>query len=186
MRILLAEDSSRSGNQIQFLLERAGHTVLHVVSGKQAIACHEADPFPVIIADLKFPDLDGFELCRQVRERVRSEYVYIILLIPPGPDFPFDQAAAAEVDDVLFLPVNADILRARLRVATRMFDLYQELDTLRGFIPICTHCKKIRQEQGLWQQMETYISSHSHARFSHTVCPECALRELEQRPAQRP
>jgi hypothetical protein len=81
---------------------------------------------------------------------------------------------------VLVLPVNADALRARLRVAERMLNLYEELDILRGLIPICAHCKKIRQEQGLWQQMETYIASRTHVRFSHTICPECALRELGQ------
>lgn len=180
MRILLVEDRSRTGNQLPFLIERAGHSVLHAASGKQALACHEADPFPVIIADLSFPDLDGFELCRQVRDRTRSEYVYVILLVQPGKPFPYDQAEAAEVDDVLELPVNADALRARLRVAERMLNLYEELDMLRGLIPICAYCKKIRQEQGLWQQMEAYISSRSHVRFSHTICPECALREFGQ------
>jgi two-component system OmpR family response regulator len=75
LRILLVEDGSRTGSQLSFLIERAGHAVLHAVSGRQALACHEADPFPVIIADLSFPDLDGFELCRQVRDRTRSEYV---------------------------------------------------------------------------------------------------------------
>lgn len=180
MRILLVEDRSRTGSQLSFLIERAGHTVLHAASGKQALACHEADPFPVIIADLCFPDLDGFELCRQVRDRARSEYVYVILLVEPGKAFPYDQAEAAEVDDVLERPVNADALRARLRVAERMLNLFEELDMLRGLIPICVYCKKIRQEQGLWQQMEAYISSRSHVRFSHTICPECALREFGQ------
>lgn len=178
MRVLLAEDSPQAGNQLQFLIERAGHAVLHAASGKQALACHEADPFPVVIASLGFPDLDGFELCRQIRDRVKSEYVYVILLVQAGDAFPFDQAEDADADDVLVLPVNADVLRARLRVAERMLKLYEELDTLRGLIPICAYCKKIRQEQGLWQQMEAYISSRSHVRFSHTVCPECALREF--------
>ncbi|MBU2547049.1 MAG: PAS domain S-box protein [Proteobacteria bacterium] len=49
-----------------------------------------------------------------------------------------------------------------------------EVKTLRGFIPICSQCKKIRDDQGYWQQVEQYIHEHSDARFTHGLCPECA------------
>jgi diguanylate cyclase (GGDEF)-like protein len=49
-----------------------------------------------------------------------------------------------------------------------------EVKTLRGLIPICARCKRIRDDHGLWDQIETYISQHSEAVFSHGVCPECA------------
>ncbi len=48
-----------------------------------------------------------------------------------------------------------------------------ELKTLRGIIPICAHCKNIRDDAGSWQQMEEYISEHSDAEFSHGICPTC-------------
>ncbi len=48
-----------------------------------------------------------------------------------------------------------------------------EVKTLRGFIPICSGCKKIRDDQGFWQQIEMYIRDHSDAEFSHGLCPEC-------------
>lgn len=48
-----------------------------------------------------------------------------------------------------------------------------EVKTLRGFIPICTNCKKIRNDHGYWQQIENYIQEHSAAKFSHSICPEC-------------
>lgn len=178
MRILLAEDNPCTGSRIQLLLEMAGHDVVRVTSGAEAFACFETNPFPVIVADLAFPGLNGFELCRQIRARQKAEYVYIIILVSPDREFRFQEAEAADVDDVLLLPVGADILRARLRVADRMLHLYGELDRLRGLIPICAYCKKIRQEQGLWEQMEAYVLEHSHALFSHTICPECAEREF--------
>lgn len=53
-----------------------------------------------------------------------------------------------------------------------------EVKTLRGFLPICAWCKKIRNDSGYWQQMEIYISEHSGAEFSHGICPECAKKEL--------
>jgi hypothetical protein len=51
-----------------------------------------------------------------------------------------------------------------------------EVKTLRGFLPICASCKKIRDDQGYWQQIEKYISDHSEAVFSHGACPECFAR----------
>ncbi len=49
-----------------------------------------------------------------------------------------------------------------------------ELKTLSGFLPICASCKKIRDDQGYWNQIESYIKEHSEADFSHGICPDCA------------
>ncbi len=51
-----------------------------------------------------------------------------------------------------------------------------DANTLRGLLPICSHCKKIRDEEGHWNQLETYIDNHSEAEFSHGVCPDCATK----------
>jgi hypothetical protein len=48
--------------------------------------------------------------------------------------------------------------------------------TLSGLLPICAACKKVRDDQGYWQQIENYISAHSEADFTHSICPECARR----------
>jgi hypothetical protein len=68
--------------------------------------------------------------------------------------------------------------------------LIQELQTalarvklLSGLLPICANCKKIRDDQGYWKQVESYVESHSEATFSHGICPECLHKlypELEQ------
>ena len=52
-----------------------------------------------------------------------------------------------------------------------------EVKKLSGFLPICASCKKIRDDQGYWNQIETYIKDHSEAQFSHSICPEC-VKEL--------
>jgi len=51
-----------------------------------------------------------------------------------------------------------------------------EVKILRGFLPICASCKKIRDDKGYWNQIETYISTHSEAQFSHGLCPDCARK----------
>lgn len=49
----------------------------------------------------------------------------------------------------------------------------KEIKTLRGILPICSHCKKIRSDEGYWHQIESYIGAHSEADFSHSICPDC-------------
>ena len=47
------------------------------------------------------------------------------------------------------------------------------IKTLSGLLPICSHCKKIRDDKGYWNKIEGYIQKHSTAQFSHGICPEC-------------
>ena len=52
----------------------------------------------------------------------------------------------------------------------------KEANLLSGFIPICASCKKIRNDEGFWDQIEQYISEHSQAKFTHSICPNCAKK----------
>lgn len=62
----------------------------------------------------------------------------------------------------------------RDRVIEDLMQSLVEVRALRGLLPICSHCKKIRNDEGYWDQLETYICSHSDAQFTHGICPECA------------
>ena len=53
-------------------------------------------------------------------------------------------------------------------------DALKQVKTLRGLLPICAHCKKIRDDNGYWNQLESYLVKHSEAEFSHGICKECA------------
>jgi len=64
----------------------------------------------------------------------------------------------------------------RARIAEERQKAYEEVKILRGFLPICASCKKIRDDQGYWNQIEKYIMEHSEAEFSHGICPECARK----------
>lgn len=56
----------------------------------------------------------------------------------------------------------------------RLSDYIDEITALRGIIPICMHCKNVRDDEGFWQAVETYVSDHTDAEFSHAICPKCA------------
>ena len=54
-----------------------------------------------------------------------------------------------------------------------------QIKTLQGILPICMYCKKIRDDKQYWQQVESYVSTHSEAQFSHGVCPDCYKKYLQ-------
>lgn len=99
----------------------------------------------------------------------------------------------AGANDYVTKPFNAPELRARLQVGRRVLDLQMELTErvkdleealarvkqLEGYLPICAYCKKIRNDEDYWQQIESYISAHSKALFTHTICPDCYQRHIE-------
>lgn len=64
----------------------------------------------------------------------------------------------------------------RERLIGELQEALARVKTLSGLLPICASCKKIRNDQGYWQQIEAYIRDHSEAEFSHSVCPECAKK----------
>ena len=55
----------------------------------------------------------------------------------------------------------------------KLADALDQIKALHGFLPICASCKKIRDDQGCWQQIEIYIRDHSDAEFTHSICPDC-------------
>lgn len=78
------------------------------------------------------------------------------------------------------IATRQEVARAKDRAIDKLRDAVQEIRTLRGIIPICAHCKKIRDDHGYWSRIETYIREHSDAEFTHGICPECASRYFDE------
>ena len=88
--------------------------------------------------------------------------------------FPVEVSVSkAEIDGKTYLLANARDITERKKMEEAM----REVATLRGLIPICAKCKKIRDDKGFWQKVETYLERHSNARFTHGLCKEC-MNEL--------
>jgi hypothetical protein len=66
--------------------------------------------------------------------------------------------------------------RDRERLIQQLQEALAQVKTLRGLLPICASCKKVRDDRGYWSQIETYIGNHSEAEFTHGICPECAKK----------
>jgi phosphoserine phosphatase RsbU/P len=77
------------------------------------------------------------------------------------------------VDDFLSKPVDPQDLKTRLHVAERILAFTSQIQTLETFIPICSYCKKVRDDRSYWQQIESYINQRTGSEFSHSICPDC-------------
>jgi DNA-binding response OmpR family regulator len=184
VKILAVEDDPVARAVLRQALRRLGHDVIEAEDGEVAWERFEREPVRVIVSDWLMPRLDGLDLCRRVRGRVGGEYVYFILLT--GSDASEDNqrtAADAGVDDFLTKPLDLGDLWPRLRVAERILRYTTQVRQLEELMPICTYCKKIRDDHNYWQQMESYINERTGSEFSHSVCPDCyrrvVLPELE-------
>jgi sigma-B regulation protein RsbU (phosphoserine phosphatase) len=177
MRVLAVEDDPVSRRILTVVLERLGHEVLPANNGLEAWERFQAEPVDAVITDWMMPELDGLELTRRIRSHSKDRYTYVLLLTAlTGRDRYLDGMMAG-ADDFVSKPVDREELHARLRVAERILGLQREVRQLEGLLPICSYCKKIREEH--WSQVEEYVSRKTEAQFSHGVCPDCYDRVLK-------
>ena len=174
MKILVAEDDHISRKLLTTTLEQLGHEAEVFDDGAGAWERFDREPLRVVVSDWLMPRLDGLEFCRRVRAREKTDYTYFILLTAniQGKDTVFE-AMQAGVDDFLAKPLARDQIRMRLNVAERILRYTTRISELESILPICSYCKKVRDDNNYWQQVETYISRHTNTSFSHSVCPTC-------------
>ena len=98
--------------------------------------------------------------------------VLLILMVFPSLYFFVFKLQSQHIEQHRLAEVDKDILIAELHKAL------EEVKTLRGIVPVCASCKKIRDDNGFWQQVDVYLSTYSDAMISHGCCSECAERIL--------
>jgi DNA-binding response OmpR family regulator len=179
MKVLAVEDDPVAQLVLEAALKSLGHEAVLARDGESAWQTLNRDAaLRVIVSDWRMPGVDGLELCRRVRGR-RGDYVSFILLTQlSATEENVDAALEAGVDDFLTKPVDVRELKIRLHAAKRLIGLTSELRQLEAILPICGYCKKIRDDQNYWQQLESYIHTHTGTAFSHGVCPDCHQRHV--------
>ena len=185
MKVLAVEDDVVARTILRKALSNLGHEVIEARDGETAWESWEELKPRVVVSDWRMPRLDGLELCRRVRSRPGQEYVYFILLTGSEASVDNRRAAAdAGVDDFLTKPLDPSDLWMRLRVAERILSYTTQVRQLEEMLPICSYCKKIRDDRNYWQQIEGYINERTGSEFSHSICPDCYQRvvvpELEK------
>jgi DNA-binding response OmpR family regulator len=147
--------------------------------------------------DILMPDIDGIAACRRIKQNDQLRDIPIIMITAKSGTENLNEAFSAGAMDYITKPVNRVELLARVASALslkremdcrkeREADLrrsnddlqraLKEVKVLRGLIPICASCKKIRNDEGFWQYLEEYLSEHSEAEFSHGICQSCVKK----------
>jgi len=179
MRILIADDDRVARLLLKTTLESFGHEVIEAGDGAEAWSRYKEEAVRLLVSDWMMPGLNGLELCRAVRNHGRTPYTYIIMLTVLGGKGSYLQAMDAGADDFIRKPLDSDELAARVRVAERILGLHTEVRQLEALLPICSYCKKIRDERNSWHAIETYVQQRTDTSFSHGICPECYETQIE-------
>ena len=194
MRVLVAEDDATTRALLEALLKQWGYEIQSCGDGESAWAALSAPQGPSLaILDWLMPGIDGTEVIRRAREKIRERDVYLILLTSKANTDDVVAGFGAGADDYLVKPFQPAELRARMRAGHRVLELeldlrrrVKELEAalanvkqLQGLLPMCSYCKKIRDDRDYWQQVETYFGSHTGAQFSHGICPDCYAKHVQ-------
>lgn len=187
-RVLVAEDEAVTRTLLTSTLTRFGYDVVAVDDGLAAWEVLTSPSPPALaLLDWQMPGLDGPQICERVRARPSSSYTYLLLVTARSSKSDVVAGLSAGADDFISKPVDPEEMRARLRVGERVLKLEKTLAEqitrlqeetahvreLQGMIPICMHCKRVRSQEQIWERVETYIESHSSAKFSHALCQDC-------------
>jgi len=180
MKVLAVEDDATSRKILVQALQKLGHEIVEAAHGEEALPLlGDPEPPRVVVSDWTMPQMDGLQLVRRIRSRTNVEYTYFILLTAHSADeINQREATEAGVDDFLTKPINLTELWMRLRVAERILRFTTQVRQLEAFLPICSYCKKVRDDSNYWQQIETYINARTGSEFSHSVCPDCYARVI--------
>ena len=177
MKVMAVEDDAVARRILTQALVKLGHEVVEAEDGEAAWELWQAEKTRIIVSDWLMPKMDGLGLCERLRSLNGPDYVYFILLT--GSEASIENkrmTAEAGVDDFLTKPLDFQELWMRMRVAERIVRTTQQVRQLEELLPICSYCKKIRDDQNYWQQIEGYINERTGSEFSHSVCPDCYTR----------
>ena len=184
--ILIVDDEP--GN-IEILSETLGssYEILFATSGKEALEIAASQIPDMIILDIVMPVMSGYEVLQNLKQNPSLKEIPVVFITALDQEDQETKGLTLGAVDYIPKPFNTAIVKLRVRtqlelklqrdiLIKRNEELQKALvkiKTLSGLLPICASCKKIRNDQGYWTQLESYISEHSEAEFTHSCCPEC-------------
>ena len=185
IKVLVAEDDAMVAEMTIGVLNELGFSVIgEAEDGLEAIRLTKKLKPDVVVMDVHMPNMDGLEASGQINKECPTPIV--ILTAFESVDF-VKKASEKGVGAYIIKPPRAQELERAILISISRFRDLRELQKLNselkealndvkllsGLIPICSSCKKIRDDSGYWHKLESYITSHSHAKFTHGLCPDC-------------
>ena len=198
-KVLIVDDQEANVLLLEGLLRGAGYvSIASTRNPHQVCELHRQNRYDLILLDLQMPGMDGFQLMESLKEIETGSYLPV-LVITAHPDHKL-RALKAGAKDFVSKPIDVaevlmrvhNMLEVRLlHLATKkhneqleaanreLTQALSEVELLRGILPICAYCKKIRDDQDYWQSVENYIGNRTGAQFSHGCCPECFEKHVK-------
>ena len=187
--ILVVEDEALVLLHISKMLKKMRYNVAATSdSGEDAIRKADEMRPDIVLMDIVLKgEMDGIQAAEQIRSRFN---IPVIFLTAYGDENTLERAKITEPFGYILkpfrereLPVAIEIALYKYRMESEREQLIRQLQDalshikrLKGLLPICASCKKIRDDKGYWSQVEVYISEHSEALFTHGICPECVKK----------
>ena len=186
--IVMVDDVHENVRILHHCLKDDGYAFAVAKSAAELFRVIEIRRPTLILLDVMLPDMDGFSAAEKLRRDPRFAEVPIIFVtarteqgdrirgfMSGGVDYvtkPFD---GTEVRERVRTHISLRLaLEEQRRLNAELQAALDRVRTLEGIIPICSKCKKVRDDAGYWTQVERYISEHTKALFSHGLCPNCA------------
>jgi CheY-like chemotaxis protein len=191
---LLIVDDTPENLAIIYKMLREDFELIGAGSGQEALRILATLTPDLILLDIMMPEMSGLEVCRILKEHDTLREIPVIFITALTEEADEARGFAVGAVDYITKPFKKSILKHRISVhlelklqrdllALKNFELEEALarvHELSGLLPICMHCKKIRDDKGYWNQLEAYISEHSEVLFSHGICPECYKTEMKK------
>ena len=188
--VLVVDDEPINIMIAERILQKNGYETISVNHGNDALEILQTKPVDLILLDIMMPDINGFEVCGKLMQNEKTKDIPVIFLTAVTDKESIIKGFEVGGKDYLTKPFNTTELVARVKthvdlklardsqekLIKELKSALDEIDTLSGLLPICSHCKKIRDDSGYWQGVEQYIAARSDAQFSHGICPDC-MRE---------
>ncbi len=188
--ILVVDDVAKNLEVIGNILSLEDYQISVAADGQKAWTIIQRISPDLILLDIMMPNLDGYTLCRRIKALEDKKDIPIIFVTAKSSSEDLVKGFEVGAVDYVTKPFNAAELMARVRTHISLYrakkrnqflikELRQALcqvKKLTGLLPICSGCKKIRDDDGYWNKVEAYISAHSDVRFSHGICPDCVRK----------
>ena len=173
-KILVVDDNSLNLQLVASTLAENGYEPVVTASGVQALDFLQKETSELILLDVMMPKMDGFEVCRRIKSNDKLKALPVIFLTVKTEIEDLLRGFELGAVDYICKPFNVLELLARIKLHLELKWAREEIKTLRDILPICSFCKKIRDDKGYWTKVEEYIIRHTDMQFSHGICLECA------------
>ncbi len=178
--VLIVDDNPQNLKILGNILREKGYVPVVTKSGGKVLQFLQQELPALILLDIMMPEMDGYHVCEELKDNDKTKDIPVIFLTAKTGTTDIVKGFDVGAVDYVTKPFQTAELLARVNTHIQLRHARQEINTLRGILPICCVCKKIRDDEGYWRQVESYIKKNSDADFTHGYCPDCFQKTKEK------